>query len=155
MHQLQKAIDPRGIALAAIVLALDQCAKWLTFALLPADRLVVAPRVVSLVRYVNHGTIGSLPVPNFLIILISLALLMAVLHLLARRTASNAGLVLILAGGISNLADRFRLGGVRDILEIGPGMVVNLADAAIILGLLIILKTHNRAPEGSATKTYG
>lgn len=155
MHQLQKAIDPRGVALLAIAIALDQVAKWLVFVLLPSDRLVIVPRVFSLVRYLNHGTVGSLPVPNLAIIVISLALLTAVLHLLARRTASNAGLMLILAGGISNLADRIRFGGVRDILEIGPGMVVNLADATIILGIIIILKNSNRAPGGSAAKPYG
>lgn len=155
MHQLQKAIDSRGVALLAIVIALDQIAKWLVFALLPADRIVVIPRVLSLVRYLNQGTVGSLPVPNLAIIVISLALLAAVLHLLVRQTTSRVGLMLILAGGISNLADRIRLGGVRDILEIGPGMVINLADAAIIIGIIIVLKIFNRASGGSAPTLYG
>ena len=48
------------------------------------------------------------------------------------------GLALIIGGGITNLADRLRFGGVRDIGEIAT-MAFNLADVAITLGAIVLI----------------
>ena len=54
---------------------------------------------------------------------------------------------LIIGGGISNLADRIALGGVRDVFVIGL-LYWNAADALIIIGLMGIFiplrRKHSR-----------
>ncbi len=54
------------------------------------------------------------------------------------------GLALILGGALGNLVDRIRLGYVTDFLdlhfgEFRPFLVFNLADAAITVGVLVLL----------------
>jgi len=56
-----------------------------------------------------------------------------------RRQQLNWGICLILAGGLSNLIDRFFWGGVVDFFTIGFLPVFNLADLVINLGLLIMV----------------
>jgi signal peptidase II len=57
---------------------------------------------------------------------------------------AGVGLVMFLAGGISNLVDRIAMGGVIDFLNVGIGPVrtgiFNVADVAILagIGLLVI-----------------
>jgi signal peptidase II len=62
---------------------------------------------------------------------------------------SQAGLLLFLAGGVSNLIDRLALGRVIDFLNVGIGPlrsgIFNLADVAIIFGTAILLFEGYRA----------
>jgi signal peptidase II len=67
------------------------------------------------------------------------------------RFVSFVGLSLIWAGGISNLIDRFaRHGLVTDfmVLRVGPlhTGVFNLADFAIVVGMLILLASSHAGP---------
>jgi len=56
---------------------------------------------------------------------------------------SQAGLLLLLAGGLSNLVDRVALGRVIDFLNVGIGPfrtgIFNVADVAIIIGTAVLL----------------
>jgi signal peptidase II len=56
---------------------------------------------------------------------------------------SQVGLLLLLAGGLSNLVDRVALGRVIDFLNVGIGPfrtgIFNVADVAIIIGTAILL----------------
>lgn len=58
------------------------------------------------------------------------------------RTA-GCGLVLFLAGGLSNLADRLAIGSVIDFLNVGIGPIrtgiFNVADVAILAGIGMVL----------------
>lgn len=55
----------------------------------------------------------------------------------------QAGLLLFLAGGVSNLLDRLTLGRVIDFLSVGIGQlrtgIFNVADMAIIAGVVILI----------------
>lgn len=67
------------------------------------------------------------------------------------RCVSFVGLALILAGGISNLIDRFTHHGlVTDfiVLRVGPFHtgVFNLADFAIVIGILVLAATSHAGP---------
>lgn len=79
------------------------------------------------------------------LVIIALALLFFVYYYFAHRQglswAGKLAFVLILAGAVSNIADRLYLGYVRDFLDIGLGFTFNLADAMIILGLIMIFFT--------------
>jgi signal peptidase II len=60
------------------------------------------------------------------------------------------GICLYLAGGASNLADRLVDGHVVDFLNIGVGPlrtgIFNVADMAVMSGVLLFLLGHNRGP---------
>lgn len=61
----------------------------------------------------------------------------------ARRFITQLGLILIISAGLSNLADRLLFGSVRDFIHYPVINVVgNLADIFIVIGLIILLTTH-------------
>jgi signal peptidase II len=55
----------------------------------------------------------------------------------------QAGLLLFLAGGVSNLVDRVAMGRVIDFLNLGIGPlrtgIFNVADMAILAGVVILI----------------
>ena len=61
---------------------------------------------------------------------------------------AGTGLLLFLAGGISNLVDRIAMGRVIDFLNIGVGPVrtgiFNVADIAIMAGIGLLMLEHAR-----------
>lgn len=46
---------------------------------------------------------------------------------------------MLLGGAMGNLADRIRLGSVVDFIDVGPWPIFNLADAAVVTGVAILL----------------
>lgn len=59
-----------------------------------------------------------------------------------RRTLFS--LVLLLAGGVGNILDRFRFGAVTDIFVLPGGLLFNIADCAIVLGVITLLFSSRR-----------
>jgi signal peptidase II len=61
---------------------------------------------------------------------------------------ATVGLLMFLAGGISNLVDRIALGRVIDFLNVGIGPfrtgIFNVADVAIMAGIAVLLVEHWR-----------
>jgi len=73
-----------------------------------------------------------------------IALVVTVWMLRERKLADIVPLALILGGALGNIKDRYDLGYVVDFLdlhfgEFRPFLIFNLADAAITVGVLIIL----------------
>jgi signal peptidase II len=66
---------------------------------------------------------------------------------------AKAGLIMFLAGGISNLADRVAMGRVIDFLNVGIGPVrtgiFNVADVAIMAGVALLVLEHWRRQRAS------
>jgi signal peptidase II len=56
----------------------------------------------------------------------------------------SLGLALLLSGAASNILDRIFFGYVRDFFDLGLGFVFNLADAFIVLGILILLFSRKK-----------
>lgn len=85
----------------------------------------------------NRGAAFGLPIRRKVLPAASLA---ALGMLCSQRRRSPAGVGLALGGGVSNLLERLRLGGVYDYIQFprAPGRlkryVFNLADFAILLG---------------------
>jgi signal peptidase II len=81
------------------------------------------------------------------------ALVMAVRYQWSRW--AGVGLMLFLAGGLSNLVDRIAMGSVIDFLNIGIGPIrtgiFNVADVAIMLGMALLLADRLRARRTAAT----
>ena len=56
------------------------------------------------------------------------------------RPLMIAGLILSIAGGLSNLIDRVSLGFVRDFIALTPWLpIFNVADVFVVGGVLLIL----------------
>lgn len=62
---------------------------------------------------------------------------------------ADSGLILFVAGGVSNLIDRMALGSVIDFMNVGIGpvrtAVFNVADLAVVGGVVLLLAGHYRS----------
>jgi len=75
------------------------------------------------------------------------SLLLAIRHQWSRLAAS--GLILFVAGGLSNLIDRLAMGSVIDFMNVGVGSfrtgIFNVADVSIVVGVGVLLAERYRA----------
>ena len=88
-------------------------------------------------------------VSNGLFLLV--ALIMAVRYQWSRLAAT--GLLLFVAGGMSNLIDRIAIGSVIDFMTVGVGSfrtgIFNVADVAILTGVALLVMERWRARQVS------
>jgi signal peptidase II len=142
-----------GLAIALSVLLLDQAAKWvvtnilqlpqrLTVQWLPFFQLNWVPN-----RGVSMGflTAGS-AVQRWALVGLTAAISIFVFAWLwrERRRDDVIALGLVLGGALGNILDRVRLGYVVDYADLHfgewrPFLVFNLGDAAITIGVLLLL----------------
>jgi signal peptidase II len=142
-----------GYVLAAIVFAIDQFAKYLV--MVPFDlknRLQIEINEIFQFTWVeNRGvSLGMLhaegELGRWLLIALTGAISIGVaIWLWRERNRQDVfGLGLILGGALGNIVDRIRLGHVVDFAdlhfgEFRPFLVFNIADAAITVGVLILV----------------
>jgi signal peptidase II len=109
----------------------------------------------------NEGGVWSLPVPSWILLLATLLAIPAlVLWLLWPKHAhrwDSAGKVLVLGGALGNLYDRLLYEAVRDFVDVylfgWNYPVFNVADAALVVGIAILLIRSwrdRRKPEAAA-----
>lgn len=143
-----------GFGTAAVLFVLDQLAKLGVTQTLGlndmSDAVYVAP-IFNLRFVANHGvSLGLLHADNatsrwaLVAMTAVIAAGVAVWMVRERMRAERIALGLILGGALGNIVDRVRLGYVVDYadLHIGeyrPFLVFNLADAAITIGVLVVL----------------
>ncbi len=149
--------DSRGwlLLLSALIVAADRVTKWLVSTRLElGDNLQVIPHVFAISHVENPGAAFSLfndsssPARvRWLLLIFSLlaavAVLVALLKLGRRITATSVALALILGGALGNAWDRLRFGYVIDFLEVHiihyhwPDF--NVADSAIVVGGILLV----------------
>ena len=143
-----------GLALAAVVYALDRYVKWLVEGPLglrfQRDHMDLLP-FFDLTRTHNVGvSLGMFPAASpemrwALVAVTGLIALIVFVWLLRERLLPDiAGLALILGGALGNIQDRFVRGYVLDYADfhIGnfrPFLIFNVADAAISIAVVIML----------------
>lgn len=91
--------------------------------------------------FLNKGIAFSLPFPNWLIILLTPALLLLLIAWVKEKPRHNLfyfGVCLIVVGAASNFVDRVLWGATVDYLRVLTG-VINLADAGIVVGASLLL----------------
>lgn len=142
-----------GFGLAGLVYALDQFIKWLVFVPLALrERGVIELIPFFDLRWTeNYGvslgllTADSMEMRWGLVALTSgIALVVTVWMLREKLAGDILPLGLVLGGALGNIRDRVELGFVIDYAdlhfgEFRPFLIFNLADAAITIGVLIIL----------------
>jgi signal peptidase II len=142
-----------GLSVALTVFLVDQGAKWLvTHVIQLPERLTVPWLPFFQLNWVpNHGvsmgflTAGS-ALQRWLLVGLTAAISIFVFAWLWRekRRDDTIALALVLGGALGNILDRVRLGYVVDYADLHfgewrPFLVFNLGDAAITIGVLLLL----------------
>ncbi len=97
----------------------------------------------------NTGIAFGIPINQTIIIIGTVILLPTILYLLKKelqikKPITQAALALILGGGVSNLIDRVAHGYVIDFISIWKWPSFNLADAFIVVGILLIVVFYGK-----------
>ena len=136
----------RALALAALVLVVDQATKAIvSSALAPGERVdLVLGFQLADVR--NTGiAFGLLADGQGVVIAVTaaaLALILAYFALNPGRPGLWVGVGLLVGGAVGNLADRVRADEVTDFLDPPLWPAFNVADIAIVTGILLIVLVH-------------
>lgn len=142
-----------GLALAACIALVDQAVKLYVIGVLDLRRVkhIDLLPFFDLTYMENRGvSLGMFQATNmetrWLLVLVTGAIALVVLVWMMREKAMGeiAGLALILGGALGNIRDRYDLGYVIDyadfhIGDFRPFLIFNIADAAITIGVVIIL----------------
>ncbi len=156
-----------GLILAAIILVLDQLSKWWILEVLdlPARRSVVileaGPFALDLTMVWNRGVTFGLFSGESAWNPIMLAGLAAIIVAVLLRWLWRAETVwvalalgMVVGGAIGNVIDRFRYGAVVDFVDASAWgwhwYVFNLADAAIVVGVIILIADALFRPQGKS-----
>lgn len=159
------------VAVIAALVGLDQFTKWLTVVYLKGGRpFSLIDGVFEFTYLENRGAaFGMLQGARWLFVVFTALVMLALLAVLLfskyrRYRLLDAGLILIISGGIGNLIDRIVNGFVVDMLHfqikaIGFDFpVFNVADCFVVIGSLIVLyfffflydeKDDKKSTEGS------
>ncbi len=122
----------KNLFIFAIVIGIDQFLKFALF------------DYAHLNSGIAFGLLSQTPAP--LTFLYGLVLFGLVLFLIVKKPA-NVGWIFILAGVASNFIDRLRLGAIIDPIIIGQLPAFNLADMAIIGGIILITYIAIKNPQ--------
>jgi signal peptidase II len=132
-----------------LALALDQITKhWIASAFPLHHSRAVWGDFIHLTHVRNPGGVFGIPLGGtlpLLPVLLSIVLLVILYRMKFSRgqTPKTIALALIAAGACGNLIDRLRFGEVIDFIDVGIRTyrwpVFNIADAAVTVGVLVIL----------------
>lgn len=156
-HSSRLSPQAIGGGLALLAFTLDQATKWLIIHVVMAP-----PRVVELTPFLNlvlgrntgvvfgifsdRGDLG-----RWFLVALAITIVGALLAWLSRAAdrATGAALGLVIGGALGNVADRLRLGGVTDFIDLHAAgrhwPTFNLADTAIVVGLVLLVVGERHA----------
>jgi signal peptidase II len=163
-----RALRGQALVIAFLVFVFDQAVKWLvTFPLNLRGQPEWTIRITDFFNFrwvENNGvSLGLLSASSFwgrwLLVLLTGAIAVFVSFWLwrERKRIDSVALAMVLGGALGNILDRIRLGYVVDFadLHIGefrPFLVFNVADAAITIGVLLLLVRALLMRDGRAPK---
>jgi signal peptidase II len=142
-----------GFAIALVVFALDQLTKWFVagpLELQSVGQIVLLP-IFNLSWTENYGiSLGLLnaktEVGRWMLVAVTGAIAVGVAIWIGRekQRGDQLALGMVLGGALGNILDRVRFGYVVDFADlhfgtVRPFLVFNVADAAISIGVVILL----------------
>ena len=142
-----------GFAIALVVFALDQLTKWFVagpLELQSVGQIVLLP-IFNLSWTENYGiSLGLLnaetEVGRWMLVAVTAAIAIGVAIWIGRekQRGDQLALGMVLGGALGNILDRVRFGYVVDFADLHfggfrPFLVFNVADAAISIGVVILL----------------
>ena len=136
-----------SLAVIAVLTAADQLIKYFVLTYLkPIGEKLVIPGVLCFTYVENDGAMmglfgGKAQVMMWITVVIIAVLLVLLLLKKIKFGFNYCCLVAIIAGGIGNLIDRFRLGFVVDYIDVlfVKFYVFNFADCLITVGAFLII----------------
>ena len=130
----------------ASIVAIDQLGKFFAFKYIQQPLLIFLNEIpiFGLSLFENHNFAFSIPISDALMyFLYTIILLILFIYFFKNFTELKRneffGYVLILAGSISNVAERIIFGYVKDFIYLWNGAIINFADLAIIFGIVYLL----------------
>ena len=143
--------------IVVIAVAIDQLSKYIISQRIPlGESIPVIKNFFHLTYILNSGAaFGILKnQANLFIIIAVTAIIFILMQLRQRRIISTeVAFCLILAGAISNLVDRIRLGAVIDFLDFRIWPVFNIADSIITAGAILL--AYSILQEHKVTESQG
>ena len=155
-----------GLVLAALLFVADQAVKWWVTVPLglnsDGDQIVINS-IFNLTRTSNYGvSLGMLTAESMemrwglVALTAGIALVVLIWLLKEKKLGDIVPLGMVLGGALGNIRDRFKFGHVIDYADLHfgdfrPFLVFNLADAAITIGVVIILARSFLIREKQAT----
>lgn len=129
---------------ALIVVALDQVSKFFIRANMTLGQSIPEEGFFRITYGTNTGGVfGLFANQAFLITLTAIVGVAAILiysrYPQANRVLVRVALGLLLGGAVGNLIDRIRFGEVVDFIDVGAWPVFNLADSAVVVGVILII----------------
>ncbi|KKP59502.1 MAG: Lipoprotein signal peptidase [Candidatus Magasanikbacteria bacterium GW2011_GWC2_34_16] len=124
--------------IAPILFLLDQSLKWQALHNWNTSHLI--NKYFGWQPFLNSGIAFGIPLPSWLIILITIPIIFLLIYLLIKNKNIfyTVAYLLIILGAISNLADRLLYNNTVDYLQILTG-VINLGDVMIVFGFVIYI----------------
>lgn len=129
------------------VIAIDQTTKYLAYTSGFGSFLDRMQPVFSKVLLPNYNFAFSIPLPHiFAYVFYTFILIAFCIWYFSgtKNAAERVGFYLVIGGAISNIIDRMILGYVRDFIAGFWGNIFNIADIAIISGIILILIANVR-----------
>lgn len=126
-------------------LAVDQVSKYLVQTnMLRGESIPIVAPVFYLTYIQNPGAaFGILANQTVFFVVVTLIVIGGILFGYRYVSAANENiriaLALVMGGAVGNLVDRLRIGRVVDFLDFRVWPVFNLADTAIVLGVVILV----------------
>ena len=162
------ALRAQALVLSFLVFVLDQAVKWVVTSPLnlkgQPEWTIKITDFFNLRWVENNGvSLGLLSASNFwgrwLLVLLTggIAVFVAFWLWRERKRTDSVALALVLGGALGNIVDRVRLGYVVDYADLHfgewrPFLVFNVADAAITIGVLLLLVRALLMRDGKAPK---
>jgi signal peptidase II len=156
-----------GLTAALLVVAVDQAHKWwmlLSYQIEMRGRVAVLPFLdlvyvknlgVSYGLLLQDGHLGQWILAGFALLAAGAMVVWLARGISNRLVAGSVGL--IIGGAISNAIDRLTLGGVADFFSLHAfgfyWYVFNIADVAIVAGVLGLLYDSLRSSRNNAAKS--
>ncbi len=151
-----------SLAVIALLTAADQVIKYLIVSdLKPVGEMILIPGVLRLTYVENDGAMmgmlgGKASAMTVVTVVVLIALVAVLLSKKVKFGLVYCCFVAIIAGGIGNLIDRFRLGYVIDYIDVlfVKFYVFNFADCLVTVGAFLIIgyELYEIIREGRAKK---
>ena len=131
------------LQLAALALALDQLTKFVVRQTLEWRYSWPATGFFRFTHVHNTGSAFGLfqdqNLPLLIVSIIGLLVLTYIYQSQERPTLLlRVSIALMMGGAMGNLVDRIHQGHVTDFIDVGPWPVFNIADSAIVVGLMVM-----------------
>lgn len=132
------------LAVTILVLVVDQASKAYIRYLIPdGSSYPLIPGILHITHVRNPGAaFGLLPNQHFVFLFVSIGVIIFILYYYWRVKSVSRSLAiafsLVLGGAIGNLIDRVASGRVTDFIDLRVWPVFNVADSAIVVGVILI-----------------